>query len=368
MKQFISFFIGAAFAGMTYGQSNAPEVCDYRLTCRVIAPSGLSIRESPSLSAQKVGVAPFDAVVSACEETYGKLQVEETRGYWRAVEYREVRGYMFDGYLEINNYRRALNRDSLASIDSNASPIAGEGSPESPLATPPPPPDPHPWYNQAQNLQILTETYNYCGSIEDINPGLLWYGIYPDSEQDPQGFFALRPVDLRIELSKRRLSESLEFDIVTEDADRSIFLLGLDRPLEIKNIQIKDHSELLRIRGRRLLPGQVFRLGKSPFELRAKGSVNSAGDCPQAENYRLSLHLRGQEREQDLTKALPANPDCPLPELYWYGDLSGDGWPELIFVLVSDKGNRFVFLQSTFMAQGAMLEEKALFNLINCTP
>ena len=65
----------------------------------------------------------------------------------------------------------------------------------------------------------------------------------------------VQPVELEIVLSKSRSSKGLEFDIRTDREERSLFLIGSTRPLEIASMNLEDRSTLMRYSLRQL---QVF--------------------------------------------------------------------------------------------------------------
>ena len=77
-----------------------------KLYYTVMAKSGLSIRDSKNLKAEKIGVAKFGEkveVLNIFEED--KITFEQTEGFWIKVAYQEKEGFMFSGYLypgEIN--------------------------------------------------------------------------------------------------------------------------------------------------------------------------------------------------------------------------------------------------------------------------
>jgi hypothetical protein len=347
--------------------------CVYRLTCKVVAPSGLSLRAAPSLNAKVITYAPLNAIVGACESTEGTLQVEGIEGNWRAVEFSGTKGYMFDGFLEITQYRSndSTITDSLINVTKNGVAkadtllvITDTSAPEPVITNTI---SKHPFINSATEMQLLTEAYNYCGAVESIDPGLLWYGFYLDDPKKGNGNFSIASVNLGIELSKRRLSKSLEFDITTDKAERSLFLLGLNRKLSESELQIADNSNELRIRGRQIFPGQRIDLvSQGKFTLSATGAVVSSGDCPELKDYRLLINgtRNGESYNQDVLELIGEAGQCGMPELYWYGDFTGDGLPEIILVSVYPEKNIFTLLSSR--GKENLMIKEAVFTVESC--
>lgn len=324
--------------------------CNYQQTATVNAPSGLSFRAQPDLNAELLATAHHNAQVLICQQTAGKLSVGKIQGFWRPVMYQGRKGYMFDGYLSLSAAAES-GQDTPAS-----SAEAKESRPQ--------PADLHPWFSGASKMQLATEAYNYCGDVQNLDPGLLWYGIYPEKENDEQGLFRIMPVELEIKLSKNKLSTKMEFDIATESEERSLFLIGLNRRLQNEKINIEDHSEAMRIKGNRVFPGQSIMLGQN-VSLAATGSIESTGDCPELKNYRLMV--KSGTRQQDLLQEIGASGACGMPDLYWYGDLSGDGLPEMIFVSVYENRNVFTLLKSKPVTTEKVVERIATFTVDNCT-
>lgn len=320
------------------------EACNYSLKATVTAPSGLSFRQAPNLKAKLISTVAYQEEVLTCSQTEGPLTVGDLKGHWRPVMYQGKKGYMFDGYLQIES--------------PDVRPAANKEAPGQSKA------DLHPHFSGASKTGFLIETYNYCGNVEAVNAGLLWYGVYPEKEEEGQGLFRVKPVDLVIKLSTSKLSEKMEFDISTESDERSLFLIGLNRSLKYQQISIDDHSAKLRMLGNRILPGQSTALGGG-VNLAATGSVESTGECPELKNYRLLANFKGME--QNLLNEIGEPGACGMPELYWYGDLSGDGLPEVIFVSVYKNRNVFTLLKSNPEASESMLKKVASFEIVNCT-
>ncbi len=355
MKYLLSILI-TGFSLMLNAQIN----CKQALNCKIIAPSGMRMRAEPSLKAKVVTYVPFDSTLTACQETFGAMEYEKIRGYWRKVQYQGKLGYMFDGFMEIQNLVKeetqvaSTNADST---DARPSETTVEEK-ESPPA------------RKETTYSLLTETYNYCGDVKGIDPGLIWYGIFPRDEENNGMYYRVKEVEVNVMLSKQKVGNRLEFDILTDEEERSIFLLGLNQPLPLKENNLEDVSDELRRRDRKIFPGQQWQLTKEPtnMKLSATGSVESAGPCPDLKNYKLTLS--GTKYflpvTQDLTQELKENGQCGMPEIYWYGDLTGDEVPEIIFVSVYEDRNRFTLFVSDPTLDNALVVQKAQWTIDKC--
>lgn len=370
----ISFLLFSAILLITSGIQAQALDCSYGQRALVDASSGLTIRQRPSLKGEVITYALHRDTVALCQRKMGNLQVENVSGHWRPVRYQNQYGYIFDGFLELQNSPDAPADSLVSSSREQSTPSASlpgqeaksDSASETKAQTTPEPSTQKYWQGASQ-INLALEMHNYCGSVQDINPGLEWYGFYPSGEKSE--VYKIQPVELRLLVSKRQLYEPLEYDISTEKDERSQFLLGLDRRLKLAEMKIPDHEQEFRYRGRGLLPGQIWKMGGSRnTQLEAVGTVRRAGDCPEIENYQLSISWRdhGKRKQQDLSPLLPQSDSCKLADLYWYGDLSGDDQAD--FILVSQKDTAQVF--SLFTSDAAdpqqLVSLKAQFTLPNC--
>lgn len=340
----------------------AAQVCPPQTKARVLAPSGLIFRAAPGLSSEVLTTVPYDSTVRICtEREYGSLTVEGGRGYWRYAEWRQYRGYLYDGFLAVvalpakesaPSAEASVPADTLAPEPRQA-PEKEDSLTEAAEAAPAPAADASAQPNfSGSRWQFVTEAYNYCGPVQDLDPGLLWYGVYL-AEEAP--FYQIKPVQLTVQLSSERLSQALEFDILTDQPERSLFLFGHDREVPVDQMRIPQREGELQALNRRIFPGQNLLISREPKSvLSATGAVLRTGDCPEMEHYRLFLELgkEPQKRQQELSALLPAPGLCALPDIYWIGDLGGDGIPEII--LVQSYEQRLVF--SLLSSQGANAE------------
>ncbi len=293
---------------------------------KVTAESGLNMREQPNTSALIVVSIPYDHLLLVCTSTSGKLEIAQTTGYWRQASYDGKMGYVYDAYLELI--------DPQTQNEPEQKPIAPEipGSLAEPETELVPPSQTEQTKEQQtsepaeeieqkkeesaikveemeevpkRDYDLVLEAYNYCGPVEEIDPGILWYGFYPANRETGETDMSVKPVELEIVLSKSRSTKTLEFDIRTDQPERSLFMIGSTRPLDIESIDLTDRSELLRYSNQKVFPGQQINLdlnGKK-LSLSATGAISSIGDCPDVENYKLIVEA---ERNVDLMTLVPS--------------------------------------------------------------
>jgi hypothetical protein len=344
----ISFLFLLFFTSLVIEAQEAVR-CERNVVYGVIAPSGLRMRSKPNTKSDIVVTVPYDSLVIACTETFGAFSTSETKGYWRSVQYHEHEGYMYDGFLIPRNSKRIMSSDIQASSEQKNS-ISNKD--EVAIATPPPP----------TNFSLAIETYNYCGNIEEFNPGINWYGIYPPDENSSQ--YRMEKVAVELVLSQQRLSKSMEFDIRTDRYEKSVFLIGSEQALDRGTVLFltKELQEALPLS---LFPGQnatVF--ARSAVEssenirLEALGAVTSGGDCPVLTNFKLLASTQlGQEKvEQDIAPLICIENACGVPELLWFGDINGDGYADALWASRSETEAQFSLMLS-------LLEEDNIWKL-----
>jgi hypothetical protein len=347
------------------GNDVKAQICD-SIKASVNAPSGLILRETPGKGYIST-LVKGDLVAYCADSSYGSLTYEGINGFWRKVSVRGKIGYCFDGFLstiELKEINKADFKNSDLAL-SKADSFLGhvKASEETETASK----SPHSFLGNSE-FQFLTETYNFCGPVESINMDLYWYGVFMDNPQNPTGSLRIQPLDLKVSLSKRKIANGLEFDIMSNMEERSLFLFGVSGSYGYQENTLGDVFNVIGTRGSRLFPGQEWLLeNSSRMRLSAAGSIIKAGPCPQAENYTISVIMNGPNGEiiQDLKGVLGDYGTCSIPEIYWYGDLSGDGLPEIIFVSVQDDKNVFSFLQSNPNSD-QIFTLKSVFTVENC--
>lgn len=328
----------------TFHYSSAQEDCDPDLVYAVIAPSGLKIRTAPSTKGKHVVTVPYDSLVLACPQTFGAFQTKDTKGYWRYVSYNTFAGYMYDGFLLPRNNSRMLIKKkktqqaagNIESVDTTTS------DPDIVEIAPAPPVD----------FTLVTETYNYCGDVDEIDQGILWFGIYPPSAGSSE--YSMERVSVEVILSKHRMSSNMEFDIRTDREEKSIFLLGSAKPLSRGTVLYLTQAmqEALPLS---LYPGQSSTLfARSATEspknigMLALGSVSSGGECPELTDFKILASTKlGQEKVvQDIAPLVRIDSACGVPELLWFGDINGDEYADALWASRNESEAQFSLLIS----------------------
>jgi hypothetical protein len=184
-----------------------------------------------------------------------------------------------------------------------------------------------------RRYQVATEAFNYTGDIRGLDLSLYWYGIY-----DVEGMWKLRPVRVKAELSEFPSgSGGLEFDIRTNLEQGSHFLFGSPVRLDSADLGLVREGSAV------LMPGGQADLGsitardkmyRGNYVLFATGAVQGVGvDCPELRDYQLILGHRLGDRNwaqlDTLAPVVDSLSSCP-PEVYWSGDLMGDGKPDAL--------------------------------------
>ncbi len=358
---FLVFFLSL------YTEANAQLTCDSAYECRVTAPSGMRMRAQATTKSDVVASVPYDSEVIVCPETFGELTVDDINGYWRKVIFKSKVGYMFDGYLEILAVEGQMDKkfETMNTLEANEAKEDEEILVEEitlekveVVKTP---------STNSTTFDLITEAFNYCGDINKLDPTLLWYGFYEAAEGTK--YNRIRRVEVGMMLSKTKVGTKMEFDIETTENERSMFLIGLNRSLDIESLHIADPSEKLRYTGRKIYPGQEFILTEQDrYKLSATGSVSSSGPCPDLKDYNLIFSgiRNGEPVKLDIGKELQSKGQCGMPEIYWYGDFTGDGIPEIIFVSVYDEKNHFTLFLSDPSDYNPVLEKQSEWIIDKC--
>lgn len=321
--------------------------CEPDVVYAVIAPSGLRMRSKPSTQSAVVVTVPYDSLVIACTETFGAFNTKDAKGYWRFVQYKEHQGFMFDGYLIPRNRPGQKRISSLPNSKEEALVQQSIDSAEEKVIPPPPtavlPP---------VDFTLATETYNYCGGVEALNPGLNWYGIYPPDPLSSE--YRMEKVNVMIVLSQQRMSEKMEFDIRTDREEKSIFLIGSAKPLD-RGTVLYLTEEMQNTLPLSLYPGQSGAIfarsaAESPqnIQLEALGSVTAGGDCPTLTNYQLLIatHIGQEKVQQDVSSMVRMTDACGVPELLWFGDINADGYADALWASRTENSAQFALVVS----------------------
>lgn len=345
--------------------------CKEQLLCRVTAPSGLRMRSLPSLKGRLVASVPKDSIVTACTKTLGSLTVEGLKGNWRKVMYKQDSGYMYDGFLQVQNIlsskpeAKDTTTPNTVTTQKELAPKAEQS--KSLQEKPDPkvnnsPTEAETPSKRKESYALITEVYNYCGNVTHIDPGRVWYGIYPP--EDPKSPLAIKLVEVEVMLSKHRTQENLEFDIKTDQEEGSMFLLGTTNATQWDSLKLDNPLPRLQNDQGKLFPGQEMRLNNNNQRLQASGGFNLSDTCADLTQYKL-LSVAGSG-QQNLTPLLLNDKPCTIPELYWFGDLTQDGIPELIFMTEKNNQYQFKLLVSNAKNPGRHYQLASNWKIINC--
>ncbi len=360
--------------------------CDYEIPMRIAAQSGLKMRAGAGVNNAVVVYIPKDSIVMMCDVPGPVARFEGITGQWRKVTYREKFGYLFDGFLApvqsagatekkpidsvkatisatdngieevtLNEQGKVINPSTVGSPQKKEPSIAEENI-KAPLK-----------YN------LLTEVYNYCGSINSIDPGLVWYAVY-----QKDGFSYLKRREIQVLKSKFALTNNLEFDVKVENSNvSSTFLIGFNTVQNIDTTRpIVYHNENACDLPATIYPGlQMVLYGATPdanlrnqVVLSATGNVISVGGCPDIQQYKLKItgEKNAQPIEQELNLLLRDLGRCGIPDLRWYGDLNQDGYPDLLFVTERPDQYQFVLLTSDASDADKIYRRAAVWTNFNC--
>jgi hypothetical protein len=374
MKYIATIFLFAFSMFQAMGQ-----LCTEPKPYAVNATSGLKMRAAPGIGNQVVKYIPKDSIVMVCDELGPAATFENIPGHWRMTTYKDVTGYLFDGFLTPQYSSTSLETDQRELVDE--APLVEDGKNEkasdvpaardSAKASAPAAPTPTA-PKTLTKYHLLTETYNYCGSIAEVDPGLIWYAVVKDGENS-----FLKRRELMVLKSKYTLSNNLEFDIRSDsEEDAGIFLIGFEKFIELDTTRpIVFHEANSFNLPKKYYPGMQSTLyGKIPgihrenVVLYAIGNVKNVGICPEMQGY--SLKIQGEKNEQLILQEL--NPlirnmgICGLPELFWFGDLNADGYADLIFVTQREDSNQFILLTSDNPDSDKIYRRAAFWTIYNC--
>ena len=372
--------------------------CTPTLPYTIKAESGIRMRAGPGTNHKVVVYVPAKSRVLVCEELDKPAEFENIKGHWRRVKYKSKYGYMFDGFLQkldelpmvptaaadfkiaqLLVINRVLEDDpeKMDSIMTYLKEVAringyetliGPAIPDSAFANQPAP-KPKQTPIPALKFQLCKEAYNYCGDIEHLDPGKKWYAVYRQED-----YFKLREIDLLIVRSKYSLSNALEFDIKTNKDLHSEFLISCSKPLDTNWFMLLP-VEFFQQNPNKLYPGQTVEVyGKVPqtdlknVHVFATGTVTDVGQCPIMENYQLKVNgeMHDKPITQDLTPAFSDLGECGIPELFWFGDLNLDGYPDLVFVSHGKTGMTFTLFVSDLNQQNRIYSKAFEWANLNC--
>lgn len=461
MKYTITIFLLFITLGI-FGQDAA------RLPYKVIAPSGMKMREATTSKSKVVTYVPKDSVVEVDPTGIRPETIENIQGHWVSVSYKGQSGYMFDGFLEqliihpevnhsFDSTRTINENESLATSSSQSADtvieivqepvwswtrtqrdeIESNGSLESAqikelalaLRTSKVPtdsiinvlyqqptrgaqdsiiawlkagrPDPTAMRSKEKvsvvkdtrttpvpvpvettkpiettpkekklKFEILTESFNYCGDVNSIDPSKIWYAMYPG-----ESGFTVKRIELQVMLSKVKITKKLEFDIMTNRMEGAYFMFSSSKTLDTSKVYQWLPEQFPNIVNTPLLPGVSGDLppfgegiNQGNVMVYATGNVIDIGKCTEVENYQLKINAQepGREIKQTLNSLFSTMGDCNIPELYWFGDLNEDNYTDLIFVSPGKEQNVFTLLLSDLNLQSGLYRVESEWTLSSC--
>ncbi|NVK26445.1 MAG: hypothetical protein HWE14_00305 [Flavobacteriia bacterium] len=221
-------------------------------------------------------------------------------------------------------------------------------------------------------MQMATEAYNYCGDIGTLDPSMNWYAVLPNEQM---GNYRIKRVNLEILVSRSRLGNGgMEFDIRNSSGEVSHFMFGINRRLDTtRPYQLA--PDRFYIAPSKLYPGQQLQTyayynqpSAANVFVSATGKVIEVGACPVIEDYTLKVNTQGPRDEivQDITPLFPSMGECGLPDMYWFGDLNGDNYPELIYVSPEENKNVFTMLMSNVNLETGLYELASTWTIEKC--
>lgn len=295
----------------------------------VTAPSGLSLREGPGTTYNRLTAIPFNTQIRVLEDQINYQErdtINDIAGYWVPVSYQQQQGYLFSPYLK----RGYLFTPSEAGV------------------------------NQQFRIVIpgmRTSALNY-------DPEMNWYALISKVGEE-QGDFRLQQVNPILNFEPMTVDEqfnwgmeeglvSLEVEVME---DYVALLVGTHQPLkEVEELVQKTYFnpqsdyidwgcpvypfqqlELFQTAGgdRYALSGHVKSSGKehdnySAVEYYLGITQNRyAGDFYAHPDQQLSVEMTMEGYDYEAVYP-PAN-FTYHPRIFWQGDLNGDAMPDLIF-------------------------------------
>lgn len=386
---------------------------------QISTASGMKIRKGPGTHNVVVAYVPSKDYVLVCDELSTPAEFEGKQGNWRRVRYKTKYGYLFDGFIAKTKSNLILNDSSWTvaempvvnhildsvRIQNDTMPIVTtavmQDSSISIENTEALEPEPIPVVNEdslkqaradsitqfeekaiaLENAKKVTppladyifavETYNYCGEITHLDPGIRWYGIYYD---DDLKTYKNTRIELEVIRSKYALGSGLEFDIKSESSVTPHFMIGTKSKIDT-NISIAFDPSYFDSRPRSLYPGQSVNIySEAPihdiynFTLFATGNVTDVGLCPVMEDYKMKLtgEMNDSLTVQDLTTDIPYFGKCGMPSIYWFGDFNKDAYPDFILASQSKEKTTFVLFVSDIRTNGKLVRKAGEWSYEKC--
>lgn len=401
--------------------SQYTENCIPKNLYQISTASGMKIRKGPGQHNDVVAYVPSKEYVLVCDELSTPATFEGKKGNWRRVQFKTKFGYLFDGFVTQAKSNLILNDSSWTvaempdvnqildstrtQVESIETSILEQGSTAE--STPTAFQDTNEVTteiiipNSAIQESIIVdsvaqqevkdslieeiakvnpepdafifavETFNYCGEITQLDPGIRWYGIYYD--EDMKAYRNTR-IELEVIRSKYALGTGLEFDIKSESSVTPHFMLGTKSKLDT-TIEIEFNSSYFENRPKSLYPGQSVNIYSSApihdiynFTLFATGNVTDVGICPVMEDYKMKLtgEMNDSLIVQDLTMDIPFFGKCGMPSIYWFGDFNKDSYPDFILASQSKEKTTFVLFVSDIQTNGTLVRKSGEWSYEKC--
>jgi len=382
--------------------AKAQALCEPTLPYKIMSNNGLKLREGPGVTYKVMVFIPAQSNLLVCVEKSFEAEFEGIKGNWRRVKYKDQYGYLFDGFItavnenspaneatEINSPNTVSSKTesqevwvekftlkNLAAINAlvvkdykkldsvltlltkvasthgyekligkskpDIDSLFGSGIKPVPVVSPE-------VKVPALRYQLLTEASNYCGDIRTLDPGRMWYAVYREGN-----LFKMRRAELMVVKSKYNMSATMEFDIRAEGETENAFLISGDKPLNT-NWSVYLPDEYFVYNPKMLYPGQKTEIyaaqpGESLFNinLMALGNVVDFVNCPVIKDYKLLAigEMHDKLITQNLTPSFQYLGECGMPEIYWFGDINQDNYPDIIFAAMGQEGAYFVLFMS----------------------
>ena len=388
---------------------------------QISTASGMKIRKSPGTHNVVVAYVPSKDYILVCDELSTPATFEDKTGNWRRVRYKSKYGYLFDGFVtkaksnlilndsswtvaEMPDVRQILDSTqtkvdtaAVPVVDRDASAIATtvisiDAGSTAVLDSIPPAAIEESVIPDTVIIEVVkdsvveetplviaapidyifaVETYNYCGEITHLDPGIRWYGIYYD---DDMKVYRNTRIELEVMRSKYALGTGLEFDIKSESSITPHFMLGTKSKLDT-NIEIAFNNSFFENHPKSLYPGQSLNLYSSEpihdiynFTLFATGNVTDVGLCPVMEDYKMKLtgEMNDSLTVQDLTVDIPYFGKCGMPSVYWFGDFNKDAYPDFILASQSKEKTTFVLFVSDIRTNGKLVRKAGEWSYEKC--
>jgi len=84
-----------------------------RIELYVFSPTGLNLRENPSIKAKAIKTIPFNESVEFLNESNFEEEINSIKGKWFNVKYKELTGYIFSSFLSTKSLEKIYNKSKL---------------------------------------------------------------------------------------------------------------------------------------------------------------------------------------------------------------------------------------------------------------